>query len=557
MPELELRRDPIGANRGKSATQHAQLATSRAKTHYHNKYYIPPYRPTNRQWEITFASLGFNRKTIEKFWRLFCRINHSSGAIQLEHFLRHFRLEWTHWTERCFKYFDTTGGGDVDFLEFMITVWNVCTFKIDSLSNFAFGKYVGTVHLPYFTTIYHSTTNILSHNILHIQDMYDLDSDGELSMPEIERMVWELFGREGGGKKCLASAIAFAEARGGALNLNAFIAFTSSHQLLLFPMFQLQQKLQRKVFGIRYWKKIERASKEDRNELVSEQSFNFNPRHVQNLLRTYQTGGAAAAAGLSGTNDTGLGKALREDWQEAKAQMTENKDIEAAGVEAESNNVKSRWNLIRESVVGETKAVQQWSSVRKGILDNKSAMNKIKQLKPKVRVRRKVRDTPGSDEAQRKADNGNMSKSPDPPEIDTKPSGTVQPPNKIADDLKRIRERRHRQAVVAENTETDQSEPDTEGVGPASSVSIPTNVADDLRRIRARRARKANRERRRGEDNRPTSKSSNRKRADHGRANRKKSNNTPTLHQNVRQRAAGSMFISQTKGRGGWLEQTR
>lgn len=386
--------------------------------------------------------------------------------------------------------------------------------------------------------------------------MYDLDSDGELSMPEIERMVWELFGRDGGGRKCLASAIAFAEARGGALNLNAFIAFTSSHQLLLFPMFQLQRKLQRKVFGIRYWKKIERASKEDRNDSVSEQSFRFNPRHVQNLLRTYQTGGAAAAAGLSGTNDTGLGKALREDWQEAKAQ-TENKDIEAAGVEAEqSNNVKSRWNLIRESVVvGETKAVQQWSSVRKGILDNKNAMNKIKQLKPKVRVRRKVRDTPGSDEAQRKADNDNMSKSPDPPEIDAKPPGTVQPPNKIADDLKRIRERRHRQAVVAENTETDQNEPDTEGVGQASSVSIPTNVADDLRRIRARRDRKANRKRRRGKDNRPTSKS---KRADRGRANnRKKSNNTPTLHQNVRQRAAGSMFISQTKGEGGWLEQTR
>ena len=48
--------------------------------------------------------------------------------------------------------------------------------------------------------------------------MYDLDSDGELSIPEIERMIKELFG-EGGGKQCLSSAIDFAEARGGALNL--------------------------------------------------------------------------------------------------------------------------------------------------------------------------------------------------------------------------------------------------------------------------------------------------------------------------------------------------
>ena len=140
MPEVELRRDPLGANRGKSFREQASIATTRAKEHAHNKYYTPPYRPTNRNWEMTFAALGYNRKTIEKFWRIFCQINHSSGAIQLEHFLKHFDLDWNPWTERCFNHFDTTSGGDIDFLEFMISVFNVCTFKIDSLSNFAFGK---------------------------------------------------------------------------------------------------------------------------------------------------------------------------------------------------------------------------------------------------------------------------------------------------------------------------------------------------------------------------------------------------------------------------------
>lgn len=187
MPEIERTKDPFGAGRGKSFRQQTTQLSTKVKKHLHDKYYIPPYRPTNRNWEMTFASLGFNRKTIEKFWRLFCQINHSTGAIQLDHFLEHFRLDWTPWTERCFAYFDTTGGGDVDFLEFMISVWNVCTYKIDSLPNFAF-------------------------------DMYDLDTDGELSIPEIERMVNELFGA-GGGKRCLKQAIEFAEARGGALNL--------------------------------------------------------------------------------------------------------------------------------------------------------------------------------------------------------------------------------------------------------------------------------------------------------------------------------------------------
>jgi Ca2+-binding EF-hand superfamily protein len=90
-------------------------------------------------------------------------------------------------TERCFRYFDVTGRGSVDFLEFVISVWNICTFKIDSLSNFAF-------------------------------DMYDTDSDGELSLPEIERMVNDLFG-VGGGKQCLKEAIDFAKTRDGVLSL--------------------------------------------------------------------------------------------------------------------------------------------------------------------------------------------------------------------------------------------------------------------------------------------------------------------------------------------------
>ena len=71
---------------------------------------------------------------------------------------------------------------------------------------------------------------------------------------------------------------------------NSFIAFTGSHQLLLFPIFELQRKLQSKVFGIQFWQNIERSAKEN---YYQDQS-SFNPRHVQILLRTYQVGGAAA-----------------------------------------------------------------------------------------------------------------------------------------------------------------------------------------------------------------------------------------------------------------------
>jgi hypothetical protein len=55
-------------------------------------------------------------------------------------------------------------------------------------------------------------------------------------------------------------------------------------------MFQIQRQLQRKVFGVRYWDKVERRSK----EVFNNQDHSRNPRHVHKLLRTYQTGDAVA-----------------------------------------------------------------------------------------------------------------------------------------------------------------------------------------------------------------------------------------------------------------------
>ncbi len=185
MPEMV--RAPFGANFGSSSQEWARDLSTRIKRRIHEKQKdpIPPYSPTNKQWEDCFASMGFKRCTIEKFWHLFHQINRCTGTVRMEHFFEYFCLDRTPWTERCFRYFNATDS--VDFFQFMLSVWSICTFKVDTLSNFAF-------------------------------EMYDLDSDGKLSLPEIERMVHELFG-VGGGKRCLKEAISFAEARGGVLSL--------------------------------------------------------------------------------------------------------------------------------------------------------------------------------------------------------------------------------------------------------------------------------------------------------------------------------------------------
>lgn len=107
--------------------------------HVIDRVSIPPYQPSNAHWEITFSALGWERETIDKFWIIFCKINHSrSQEITIFEFLNYFNLDRSEYVEKCFEYFDTTGGDSIDFLEFMVSVWNICTLKIDTLTNFTF-----------------------------------------------------------------------------------------------------------------------------------------------------------------------------------------------------------------------------------------------------------------------------------------------------------------------------------------------------------------------------------------------------------------------------------
>lgn len=328
MPEIETGKDPIGAFRGKSLWQRLADNSSSAWEHYQNANYIPPYQPTNVHWEITFSALGWQRETIEKFWVVFCRINTSlSGEISIMEFLNYFNLDRTLYIEKCFAYFDTTGGDDIDFLEFMVSVWNICTLKIDTLTNFSF-------------------------------DLYDLDSDGELSFPEIERMVQELYGKDGTltsqGKECLKDVTLFAEERGGTLNLTAFTVYTMNHSMLLFPVFQIQRIIQAKVMGVRYWQEIDRRRPD--NEGIKAENV-FDPRHVQILLRSYKTGGAAAV--LTHTGDANQG--LRE-WFE---KHYENKGI--SPTELGPRNDEER--------------ASRWKSVQKVLLEGKRMGNVVNRFR--------------------------------------------------------------------------------------------------------------------------------------------------------------------------------
>jgi len=225
----------------------------------------PIYQPTNKHWEMIFQALGFTRPTIDSFWTIFYRINKSrSGAISIIEFLNYFNLDRSQYIEKCFQYFDITGDNCIDFLEFIISVWNMCTLKIDTLTNFTF-------------------------------DIYDLNGAGELSLPEIERMVQELYGQDlsldSTGSAVLKDINHFAEERGGVLSLTSFTIYTANHSLLLLPIFRIQRQIQAKVMGIQYWRNIERFRPDGKN---TNHKVIFDARHIQMLLRKYKEGGPEA-----------------------------------------------------------------------------------------------------------------------------------------------------------------------------------------------------------------------------------------------------------------------
>ena len=109
------------------------------------------------------------------------------------------------------KVIDKDGSGEIDFQEFVLAVWNYCSFDKDALITFAFS-------------------------------LYDKDDSGDIDVDEATCMIREVWGSEweqnATAKKILAKMIILAGESGEVL-LDQFHHFAQRHTLLLFPAFQV------------------------------------------------------------------------------------------------------------------------------------------------------------------------------------------------------------------------------------------------------------------------------------------------------------------------------
>ena len=330
MPEQkDATTEIFGTGRGRTLLDSANKRTHRSIKRVRTlRNSIPPYEVANPSVEIeaTFAALGWKRRLVERLWAVFCRINKSlSGQITRSEFTQYFESDFQQqslsYIDKCFEYFDTTGSGSIDFLEFTIGVWTICAMKVDTLANFAF-------------------------------DLFDIDvPHGELSFPDVERMMVELFGEEGiksgTGKVAMDDVTLYAEERGGRIKPSDFIIYVNTHQLILFSIFTIQKAIQRRVMGTRYWRKVER--KRPHCPVEDGSADGLDPKMVQSLLRTHKSRAPAvllARASGDGSAETQNNNAIGSDtrnWQSSS----------------------SRWTSIRQSIRGSRAS----SSVVVGLAD--------------------------------------------------------------------------------------------------------------------------------------------------------------------------------------------
>jgi len=219
----------------------AQKVAKRLRFNY-KKYQIKPWDLKHYRYRIyttneeivgqgyvatkTFETLQLDPRTIQRFYIVFNDIDEDgSGEISKDEFYGYLKIDETAFSDRVFEIIDLDKSGEIDFREFVVCLWNYCTYDQATLSDFAFS-------------------------------LYDEDDGGFLDLAEIQELVNEVFGSAQEGSARVQKVLGILDADGdGVVTKEEFIHFQESCPVLLFPAFRMQQRMREKVLGIDFWEK--------------------------------------------------------------------------------------------------------------------------------------------------------------------------------------------------------------------------------------------------------------------------------------------------------------
>ena len=114
----------------------------------------------------------------------------------------------------------------IDFTEFIMSVWNYCTFDMPSLIHFAF-------------------------------NFYDVGNSGMLTMDEAKGLIKEVYGEDAFEKnKELQQEISEVDMdKDGNISFEEFKDWVVRSPVILYPAFHMQQNIRKKVLGKKFWQK--------------------------------------------------------------------------------------------------------------------------------------------------------------------------------------------------------------------------------------------------------------------------------------------------------------
>jgi len=88
---------------------------------------------------LDFKKLHLPVDDINRLFSQFLEIDtDGSGEISLDEFYAHFALKRSIFSDMAFSLMDEDKSGEIDFREFVLTLWNFCSYDFKELCRFAF-----------------------------------------------------------------------------------------------------------------------------------------------------------------------------------------------------------------------------------------------------------------------------------------------------------------------------------------------------------------------------------------------------------------------------------